>query len=241
MEFILDLGIVRKTVDWVCVSPNKENSLRKNSMENCGKQLLLGAIVTSTFFLASMVQSAASETGDAKDRLERTLKEMGYSEIVVETCRISFAREIIASEANYGYSKYVRTINLRNLQLDDLTYVKRKRAGRISFYEISAPFNTQYKNAYRAVTLFGMWVRASFPGLDWPYKRLADHNAFSPVIETKLRDLLPDISKMNTWTRFAKFGPVTSFPFRFRLSFGEPLLLSEFRRAMIEHSKKSGC
>ncbi|WP_114286468.1 hypothetical protein [Candidatus Halocynthiibacter alkanivorans] len=86
-----------------------------------------------------------------------------------------------------------------------------------------------------------MWVREYYPGLDWPYERLADHDAFSLIIETKLKELLPDISKMNTWTRFARFGPVTSFPFKFRLNFNDPLPLSKFRRAMLAQAGINGC
>jgi hypothetical protein len=100
--------------------------------------------------------------------------------------------------------------------------------GEFSFHEILAPFNTQYENAYRTVTLFRMWVREYYPGIDWPYERPADHDAFSPIIEAKLRELLPDISKMNTWTSFAKFGPVTSFPFKFRLNFNDALHCRNF-------------
>ncbi len=86
-----------------------------------------------------------------------------------------------------------------------------------------------------------MWVREYYPGLGWPYERPADHDAFSPVIEAKLRELLPDTSKMNTWTNFAKFGPVTRFPFQFRLSFNDPLPLSKFRRAMLTQAGTNGC
>jgi hypothetical protein len=110
-----------------------------------------GAIVASTISLSGIAQPVRSNTDDSEMLLRRSLTDMGYISVDIKPCRISFAREFAPNEENNGFFKYVRSIDLRNLRLDELTYVKKKRAGRTSFYEISAPFNTKYENAYRAV------------------------------------------------------------------------------------------
>jgi hypothetical protein len=86
-----------------------------------------------------------------------------------------------------------------------------------------------------------LWVRANYPGVEWPYLRPADHNVLLPVLEEKLRELLPEVSEMNTWTDFAKLGPVTSFPSQFRLNFNGPLPLSKIRSAMRAQAEVYGC
>jgi len=175
------------------------------------------------------------------DQLSNSLSEMGYVQVEVSGCTVSFSREGPPNEENNGFYKYSRTIHLGNLNLIEMSPVSQVQLDDRTIYQILAPLSSEYSELFRQTFFFRTWVRKKYPGVYWPYEHPKFHDAFSPLVEAELQNWFTQIEKMNIRIDYANFGPVTVMPVQFDMTFGSFEPLAYFREALLDQAVEYEC
>lgn len=188
------------------------------------------------FSLLSFVGAANSQP-----KLSFVLKDMGYENIQIDGCAVTFSRRIVpAMKPNNGFAftKFIELNSLKEFndaQIDDVGSKLMKQ------FVLAAEFDSEYSHIYQKTKEFYKLIHESEKGVSWPYKDSRSHNEFVTLLEYKMKLFIPNYQSMNRIIFFSKFGSSTHFEQYFSLAHENFELLSKFKSAVIEHSKMHSC
>jgi hypothetical protein len=195
------------------------------------------------FFLSESFAEDASAI-EIESNLISTIESMGYIDIEVDECALTFSRSIVPSEINNSAYKYTRSVHLDTidwgiepkileLSLDTGKYYR--------YYSLELLTLKSYYEKYRESISFRIWVRERYPLAKWPYEHPKFHDQFTSVLEAKAKLMIADFADMNSWTDFSSFGGSTRFPQNFEVGFHVEGPLIDLSNALQRYSRKVGC
>lgn len=192
-----------------------------------------------TIFLSCAAFAAWGGQG-SDERVKGSLTAMGYQDISLEGCRLSFSRTVVPTEENNEFSHYTRVIFLSTL--GDATTAKIKRGVKdASVFDFIVPFNESYKAYEYSVLRVSLLLRRKYPNSNWPYDIPHSFGEFTPLIEEDLPSLLHELEGMNRAIVHSRYGTSTMPEMNFRMSFDSPKPLEEFLRLMMAYMGDFDC
>ncbi|WP_170566027.1 hypothetical protein [Ruegeria atlantica] len=209
---------------------------------NSVKPKLAGAafIVALMFAVFHLPRAAISQTSPA-EALTAALTEMGYSQIAIDSCVLTFERAIEPSEANNGLYKYERFINLKTIDFSSGYEVIERSTERGPLFVVLMPLNDLYYDIEPELLRFRLWAKKEFPASNWPFHFSSRQGAETPMIEMEIWKQVPGISNLNRWKNYTKFGSSTGIPPEFRMTYFRQEDLEKFMLSFIEYASFADC
>ena len=194
------------------------------------------------FSLLSFVGAA-----NAQPKLSFVLKDMGYENIQIDGCAVTFSRRIVpAMKPNNGFA-FTQHIFLNsfsdfpNAEVVNVNSLGSYNTGTSPLFMLRTDFDEGYSQQYKYVREFSKYVRATYPELDWPYLDSRSHDDAVTLLEYEMRQFIPNYKTLGRVEIFSKFGVSTRFSKGFNLTYLEVGPLEKFKSAVIEHSKMHSC
>ncbi|KIC30041.1 hypothetical protein [Leisingera sp. ANG-M6] len=192
-------------------------------------------------FLGGEVFGLAQDSDVAQQNLKSSLSEMGYVEVHLEGCKVSFSRLVQPSQRNGGLHRYDRVIKLGTLNFDGEIDVRSTEAGGKTYYYFIAPPNEALSDLHHDAEVFRQWVNVKFPGVNWPDYFPAQHDFRTEAVEQFLHDQFPNFAKLNLWANFTKFGRSSLATIDFRMYSESKPKLERFKTALQAYSRQFEC
>ncbi|WP_206539680.1 hypothetical protein [Leisingera sp. ANG-S5] len=177
----------------------------------------------------------------AEESLKSSLSEMGYVEVLLEGCEVSFSRLVQPSQRNGGLHRYDRVIKLGTLNFDGELDVRSAEADGKTYYFFIAPPKEALSDLHQDAEAFRQWVNVEFPGVNWPDYFPAMHDFRTEAVEQFLHDLFPNFVKLNLWINFTRFGRSTVATIDFRMYSTSKPELESFKSALQAYSRRFEC
>ncbi len=194
-----------------------------------------------------MVDQAAAENDKhridnyAEANLTEALEEMGYGEVEISGCWVSFVRSVTPSPQNGWTSEYTRFVNLDYFKEFSEREIQQLGQGANAFYG----FETRLDNSYplRPLTLvrFKEWVESNYPGANWPHVTTSVHRGALTKIESYLAYAIPNIGQLNRWVSVSQYGKSTDLKQFFQITWKERKPLERLLERLKAYGRLAGC
>ena len=215
------------------------------------KEILYGAMLGVVRFLVpisevlplmvaiSVMPSPLSSevVSQSKELVERQLEKMGYEEIEINDCKISFFRDLGRSCPSNKALGYRRNIDLRNLNFKEVSDIRELRSGAQIFYYFKIEAADKYLNLDKRLTYFNVELRRRFGDLDWGYYFNHNKSKASALFD----ELFPDVSDINTWISSTCYGDAPELEMGFSMNFDHKAEIEVFRDGLLNYSKHKSC
>ncbi len=199
------------------------------------------AISGIAFWAVAFAPSLSTSETSSDAKVLSSLQGMGYSDIFIDGCTVSFSRETVPTEGNNYLTKYDRHVNLRTLDLSEAYEVRGRATDHGYLYIAEVPLKNKHYQYESQIYSFRSWVRRNYPKSNWPHTSSNIEGHEAAEIEAELWNRLPQIKYMNWWTSHWKTGSLTLLPPVFRMTYHERSNLVLFRDALIDHSVSYHC
>ncbi len=203
---------------------------------------VLRAILNCVFLTLTPSVLLGEEVEAHQNSLPTVLVELGYEQIEISGCEISFFVEARPSDNNnglFGIWRYLDFDSLRNFSVSTPYQVESPRG---PVFLIDLEFDDDYFERYRPVFLFKRWVRESYPEVQWPFGSPSNLDESSSRIEFELHRQILDVASLNREVFFTKFGPISAIESTTTTIAAADLgKLNLLRMAILEHARHQNC
>jgi hypothetical protein len=176
----------------------------------------------------------------SKYQIKKILTEMGYEDVHIEGCNLEFARTVIPTEKNNGFYRYKRKVSINSLDVEDSFELRYSERGG-GFYQLSFSVQEHYLTDTIKADEFGNWVKLHYPNSTWPYLHPEDHDEMTPFLEEEFNVQVPDLTNLNLWIYYSKFGKSTRISPSFQLTYSSRAPLFNFAKAIISYKALGEC
>lgn len=207
-------------------------------------QRLANAGLTSIAHLAlavfGFVSPVLCDTKQARD-LSNAIEEMGYFNIHVNSCLISFSRLTNPTKENNGLYQYTRVVHLNTIDLSSPTESEAVSASGVRYYRLEFVHADSYYDIFRQSLLFGSRIKKIFPESHWPYFDVSQQDDWTAPIEAELQKQLTSLNEMNLWINFSSYGRSTTIPLTFQVTDLHRSRLSKLKALLQLYALEQGC
>lgn len=190
------------------------------------------------FFLLGVPLSVEASS---RQDLILSLRAMGYRNITIDGCRVSFSRFFASPIGGAGFYRYDRSFRLDKLKTERATPVKKIISTSGTYYSLTFPATSIGDRDYLEVIKFKVWVHKNFPGTVWPVHDPQRQSTITSAIQ-KVFEKNVSTHNLNYWIYYTRFGKSTIVERDFSLTFSAPTPLRAFRDAVVALSNEAlGC
>lgn len=161
------------------------------------------------FAILMYSQAYAQQIESTQTALTSAFNSIGYDEVEIQGCEVSYMREIQPSVQNSGYFALWRYLDLDSLRGVSEVEVYSLGGADTTNFLIDLDFDDEYRERYFPMLQFGTWVDKEYPESRWPYRGPNSQDEFSALIEFELHRRVAGINKLNRVITFTNYGPIT--------------------------------
>lgn len=176
-----------------------------------------------------------------EESLSETLAEMGYEDIEISDCWISFARSIKPAQNNGWTKQYTRFVNIDYLKEFSARDIQQVGQGQNSFYGFETRLDDSYPLRPLNLVRFKEWAESNYPGSNWPNVSTSEHRKALPEIEAHLEYEIPNLDQLNRWVSIGQFGKSTKIDQFFQMTWKERDPLERFLERLKAYGTSVGC
>lgn len=191
--------------------------------------------------LLSVFATATSAENNETLALRGALAAMGYSEVSIHHCKLTFSRTIEPTEQNNEFTGYKRILHIETLQDFAAEPIRLKKQKSFKFHVLDLEFRESYSPRLDQIQRSRRQIMKQFPASNWPFDFPHLQGDFSSEIELELKQEFPEIWSMNRTVEYTRFGEITRPELSFELSYSSAEPLEQFRDTLKAYSTKHGC
>ncbi|WP_264212497.1 hypothetical protein [Leisingera thetidis] len=191
--------------------------------------------------LLSVFATAASAESNETLALRGALAVMGYSEVSLHHCKLTFSRTIEPTQQNSEFTGYKRILHIETLQYFAAEPVRLETRKNFKFHVLDLKFRESYSPKLDQIQRTRRHIMRRFPASNWPHDYPHIQGDFSPEIETELKREFPEIWSMNRTIEYTRFGETTRPELSFELSYSSAEPLERFRDRLKAYSTRKRC
>ncbi|KIC10970.1 hypothetical protein RA19_09590 [Leisingera sp. ANG-M1] len=191
--------------------------------------------------LLSFFAASASAESNETIALRGALAAMGYSEIILHHCKLTFSRTAEPTQENNELTGYKRTLHIETLQDIAEEPVRLKKQKSLKFHILDLKFRGSYSPQLDQIQRARRFIRKRFPNSNWPYDFPHFQGEFTPEIELELKREYPEIWSMNRTVEYTRYGKATRPEMSFELTYSSAEPLEKFRDSLRAYSNGKRC
>ena len=184
-----------------------QNGIKTNEKQWGGARLLFLSLLTYGFLFFPFTAHA---NVDPKEELVNSLDHMGYIDIKVDSCKLSFARLTTPTSKNNGLFRYERIVHLETLNFSELSDIVEVKDQVISYYFQEYAQAETYYEIYNEALLFDSYIKSKYPELHWPYLDPSRFDEWTVLIEAEILNRIGNLDQLNLWINYSSFGRSTT-------------------------------
>jgi len=184
-----------------------------------------------------------SSNATTTESLVNSLLSMGYEDVVVNDCLVSFQRPVEPTEENNFFFRYARYLDLRTLDIPGDVVVERRPNTSREVYEMEIQFSEAYigLQEIRDLQAFYRWVRANYPESNYPYDHPSRGDIYLSRIHYNFLQRVQGIERLNRTIDLSQFGAVVVVENSFALRYFEQQPLEDFLSSLLEYIDQNSC
>jgi hypothetical protein len=214
----------------------------RNNRTTCTVLSLVAAVaVVGTWEHARAQHTNFGVDNSPEESLSETLAEMGYEDIEISDCWISFARSTKPARNNGFTKQYIRFVNIDYLKEFSAQEIQQVGRGQNSFYGFETRLDDSYPLRPLNLVRFREWVESNYPGANWPNVPTSEHRKALPKIEAHLEYEIPNIDQLNRWVSIGQYGKSTEIDQFFQMTWKERDPLERFLATLKVYGTSVGC
>lgn len=198
---------------------------------------LLGAIIVASL----LAVSSNAKQQDERINLRQSLTDMGYEDIAISECWISFTRTLEPTEKNGWTEHYILYFNIGYFKEFSQREIQVIGNGENIFYGFETRLDKTYPLRPLTFQGFKRWVENKYPGANWPNVHKSKQRTNIPAIETALAKRIPILAHLNRWVSSTRFGKITNVSEFFQMTWKEREPLENFLHALESYAERSDC
>ena len=197
-------------------------------------------LVKSIIVLATTMAGSSLCASDSlkKNNLINSLNDMGYENVAIENCKLSFTRKIVPNETNNGLFGYQRIIFLNSLEDFSKAVVRSQDINGELIFIFETRFDSDYTEEY--LSSINNYISQN-EGIAWPYTHPNRLNEKAIENEYSLRSQVAELDLMNRFQFFTNFGMTTAVSTSFQISYDSRNVLTNFLEALSDYARTNNC
>ncbi|MFG5381175.1 hypothetical protein [Yoonia sp. R2-816] len=201
--------------------------------------LLVGFLSSIFGTHAAIAQSSPSDAAT----VERAFIDIGYSEVSLEHCKLSYGNTVTPTDENNGFHFFVTELHLDSLKdFSDVELWRQDSRDHPTYFLLNLRFLESYTFGRTEYDHFRYWVRRNFPEANWPYQHPKYADEFAAEIEDALQNRFPELERFNRTVSHTDNGTLTLILMGGTVIGSlEETALTTLRDSLWDYSQSQGC
>jgi hypothetical protein len=202
---------------------------------------IVRTLVVSAAMLLFLVWGAVAQSGNPRADLMRTVVNMGYDDVSLNNCSLSYSRNVTPTEQNNHFRHYRMHLLLDTLLVSEDLRVRKREYPNYSFYELSIPLSEKYRSKLIEITRIKIRLIKQVPGSSWPQGFPGSEKERVPIIQSYLSEYSDILSGMNRVVEETVYGTYVRPLENISISYSDTASLEKFRDDLNRYSNFFGC